>query len=413
MNTDPHPGDDARSWGVGKLALIALGTVLLVWLIVRSFAVASSGLLAQRLAPNSGEAMIAASDLQALPGDRLPGSVQLALLHRAALSAPLRYEPFFAQAIVDRAAGRWTDALRAGEAARDREPRAVAVRGLLVEAYLHQRRYLAAIAQLGAIVDRSGDANPDLLKLLTLLADDPGTAGYVGRALRTNPRWRSSFVDYAGAHAENKGLLFKALLAGSTAVAITEQQASQTSFVNSLVAAGDYQRAYLAWVNFLPPQDVRHVDAIYDGNFRGFGGGSPFNWTFASNENAAVERSRDTALPGGTALDVQFYGGGTTTLATQTLLVPPGDYTFTATAMGSSGSHFGGALSWGITCLPSGVVIPLARMTKFPTTPFRVTQRVTIPADRCTAQQLMLTGEPGEVSSLIAAQFNHVALIGQ
>lgn len=413
MNADTVTRDDATTLSIGRLALIVIGGLLLIWLIVRSLAIASGGVWATKFARDSGEAIITASGIEALPGDRIPDPAQMALLRSAARNAPLRYEPFLAQGVVDRASGRWADALRAGEAARDREPRAVAIRGLLLEAYMRQRRYPAAIAQLNALVDRNGDATPDLLRVLTLLADNPQTSGYVAQALRVNPRWRSLFVDYAGEHSRNKGLLFKALLAHSPAVAAAEQQASEASFVNSLVASGDYQRAYLAWVNFLPPQDTRHVDAIYDGEFRGFGGGPPFNWVLTSDENAVVERTRDTVLGGGTALDVQYYGRTPTKLAQQILLVPPGDYVFSGAAVASSDSQFGGALAWNLACLPSGTTIPLIRLTKFSTTRFRIAQRVTIPAEGCVAQQLVLTGEPGEIASLIAAQFNHIALVSR
>lgn len=407
-------GDGFPYW---QRALLVIGMIAVVWLIVRSTALAIVGSagaapLARIVAPDSAAALIDTSGIRMAPARR-PTGAQRSLLRRAAERSPLRYEPFYAQALVEQSAGRWPQAVRAGESARDRQPRTVAVRGMLLQAYLRQGRYAQAILEMNAIMARSVTANENLLQLLTMLSDEPRTSAYVEAALRKNPRWRAPFIEYAGIHAANKAPLFKTLVTAPAGDSADQQRVNQTAFVNGLVQAGDYERAYLAWVNFLSPEDVARVQPVYDGDFRGYGGVAPFNWTLTNSASATTERTRDTILTGGHALDVQFFGGSATDLATQTLLVPPGTYDFSALASGSNDSRFGGALYWQITCLPSGKTTQLARLTNFPTAAFRIGGRIIVSESGCVAQKLTLRGEAGEISALIAAQFTDIRLVAR
>lgn len=402
-------GIDGPGW-----AILAAG-LLAVWLVLRSMAVmladtGGSAALAGLIAPDSVAHLVAAAAVDDLRPGQLPTPAQSTLLGRVAIRAPLRYEPFFARTLGDEVNGRWPAALRAGEEARAREPRAPFVRALLLEAYLHESRYAAAIGELNAIVARSGTANDQLLHLLTLLADNPGTASLVERAMRDNPRWRAVFIDYAGNQGRNKALLFKSLTTPVAGVSAAEERTSREGFLRALVGAGDYDRAYLAWVNFLTPALAARVQPVYDGDFSESTAPAPFNWTFAGDGSAAAERTRDTGLPGGTALDVQFFGTGASDIASETLLLSPGDYGFSARASGSDASRFGGRLDWRLLCRPSGTVLPIVTLSSFPARPFMVRGTVKIPEVGCQAQQLVLHGEPGDVASVTAVQFNGLRL---
>lgn len=405
-----------KSW---QLACLAVGSLLVIWLIVRSMAVLSAGdgqgdaRFARAVAPDSAAALIGRSGIDNSDGSSVPTAGQLAVLRRAATRAPLRYEPFLAASIVAQHHQQWLEAERSAEAARDRQPRAVAVRGILLQSYLQEGQYGKAIGEMNAIVARSDRGTETLMQLLTLLADNRNTAGYVQTALNANPRWRSLFVDYASREGTNKQLLFQSLIQPPAGVSASQQQSNQTSFINALVNSGDYEKAYLAWINFLPHADVRHVAAIYDGDFRGYEGPPPFNWSFASDAAGAAERTNDSSLPGKSALDVQFFGTGPSQLASELLFVTPGNYSFSALAEGTSESRFGGTLYWELTCLPSNSVIQLAQISSFPSAPFRISKALTVPAAGCSAQRLVLRGQPGDISALVSAQFTGLKLAGR
>jgi len=163
-------------------------------------------------------------------------------------------------------------------------------------------------------------------------------------------------------------------------------------------------------VNFLSPADGEKVRAIYDGDFRGLPGVEPFNWSFVSNEVASAERRSDSALPGHSALDVNFFGSDSAVIATQTLFVQPGAYMFRMIGTADGGGQFAGKLHWQLTCIPGNATSTLTTIDRFDGRTVTFQHPVDIPQQGCEAQKLSLVGEPGEVSTLIHAQFTGLRL---
>lgn len=396
-----------------RKSIVAALALLVAWLAVRTAIVGQTAniapAVARSVAPGDPAALIAAANYP--NGDlKPPTAEEAALLDRAVRRNPLYYEPFLANAAFAAAHGEHRRAERLGEAARARDPRVVATHLLLLTEYARSGDLRAAVAEMTPLAAISGVAGPALAAALTTISRTPQGERVVEAALRTNPRWRSAFVRQPAGSSE--GLAFRTLAAAPRGVPQAQNDDDRTSFLMRLVQAGDYQRAYLAWVNFLPASQSQ-TGAIYDGSFAKLPGLQPFNWTLTSNELGTAERRSDSALPGGTALDVNFFGGGETTLATETLFVQPGNYTFSLNGVADGGGKFAGALHWQLTCLPSGATTPLVTVSEFSGRPFQASQPVTIPPSGCAAQQLSLTGEPGEVSTLLHAQFNGLRLVAR
>lgn len=396
------PARGPRFWVVGAVALV------LAWLVAR---VAVAGALAQdapgaalALWPNNPPALIARSGY--VGGS--PSPTQSALLDRAARTDPLYPQPYLAAAARAAATGDHVRAVRLGEAARARDPRSLPTHLLLLEEYARVGDIRAVVAEMAPFATLAGGTAPALGQALDAVAQTPRGAEVIAAALRTNPSWRGAFL--AQARGAGERLAFRTLARPPAGASSYDQAQDRSSFLQRLVSAGDYERAYLAWVNFLPPGAAAQVSAIYDGSFRGLPGVAPFGWTLAGSEAATAEPRTDSSLPGRTALDVNFFGNDAATVATQTLFVQPGPYLFTMIGAADAGGAFPGRLSWRLQCLPSGQVIPLATMGQFTGRPFAVRRPVDLPAAGCRAQQLSLTGDPGEVSTLVHAQFTGLAL---
>ncbi len=397
-----------------RKAIVAAVAAVLVVLILRTAAVLAIGEarpeLALRVASGNPVALIGASGYYA-SAPKPPSPDQLAQLRRAALADPLYPEPFLAAAAQEASAGHGEQAIRLAQAARARDPRWLPVHGLLLQQYAQRGDLNAAVATmtpLAALSDQSGAA---VAQSLEAIAGDPRGAKVIAAAMRTNPHWRAYFVRQA--HGPAGSLAFQTLAAPPAGVGEADQRQDRTSFLLQLIQARDYQRAYLAWVNFLPTAQAANVAAIYDGDFAGLPGLEPFNWSLTNNEAASAQRRADSALPGRTALDISFFGNEAATIATETLLLQPGTYRFDAVGEADGGGNFAGTLQWRLVCLPSGAAQPLASVKQFSGKPFALHVPVTVPAQGCGAQQISLSGDPGEVATLIHAQFTGLRMMAR
>ncbi len=397
-----------------RKGIVAALSLVLAALIVRGAAVGALADarpdLALKIAPGDPVSLIAASGYDP---DRpsSPTPAQAATLARAAARDPLYPEPYLASATAAAARGDDRRSIALAEAARARDPRLLATHALLLQEYARVGDLPRAIATMNSLALLSGNVSPALAASMAKVAEDPRGAQVIAAALRSNPRWRGAFVRQA--NGPGASLAFQTLVSTPGGVPEAETRQDRASFLGQLVQNGQYQRAYLAWVNFLPPARIGEVATIYDGDFADLPGLEPFNWSLISNEAATAERRADSPLPGQKALDVNFFGNNPATIAMQTLLAAPGTYRFTLVGEADAAGTFAGALRWQLTCLPSQSVKSLATVTRFDAKPFRVSQPVTIPAQGCAAQQLSLLGDPGEVATLIHAQFTGLALTPQ
>ena len=306
---------------------VALGAAVLAWLVVRNAAIGlvAAGLPPPAIARGDPTALIATSGYDRQAGT-VPSAHQTDLLARAADGDALYYQPLLARAAALDARGNRAGAIRLAEIARSRDPRALAVRVFLLERYLRQGRVDAAVAEMNPIAQLANGSGAPLMQMLSTLSQDPHGAEVVAKALRSNPAWRDAFVRQASG--AGQALAFRTLATPPSTIADDTMRGNREAFLARLIAAGDYSKAYLAWINFLPPGQAEKVQAIYDGSFANLPGVAPFNWTLSSDETAVAQRVSDSSLPGRTALDVNYFGNDTAVIATETLLVPPGNYSF-------------------------------------------------------------------------------------
>ncbi|MGH6740525.1 MAG: tetratricopeptide repeat protein, partial [Bradyrhizobium sp.] len=388
-----------------RLALFLPVAFALIWLILRQtlllIAAAGSGLQFPSLWPISGATVIAQSDVHALAATNGDAAVATRL-GDALLDDPLASEPFYANALLRVRRGNHVAAIRMLEETRRREPRWVSPRLLLAQQYVVAGRVRQAVDEIAGLVQLGTGVTPQLIEALIPLSNDPSTRGAVLSALRRNPRLRQAFVAYVGAKGGDAGFLFNSLVAAPNKASLSDEQAA---VVSMLVASGDYQRAYLAWINFLPASALSGIAFVYDGNFAGLPGPQPFNWKLSNSGSASAELTRKSSLPQGTALEASYFTEQPDTLAEQTLVLEPGSYVFSYSAVGSRDGDMGGALGWSIRCLGKAGT-ELLQSFLLPAQPRRLAARFIIPASDCPAQKISLVGTSGDVPATIHAEYS-------
>lgn len=309
----------------------------------------------------------------------------------------------FTRAALETALG--SDAGRSGEMMREllrRNPRSRPARLWLMQAALKQGDVPGAVAQIDRLMALDPQARdryfPALAELARLPAGERAVAGLLARS----PPWREYFLAFLTTRDVGRDLIFRLSLTSGKAVA---DSVAQAALLQSMIAAGNHQGAYLAWINLLPKDAVTKVTPIYDGEFAGLPGPKPFNWTFVDGQvaSAGIER--------GQGLQVDYAGTQDVQIAAQTLLLEPGAYQFEYVAHGSDASQDGGTLSWRLSCVAGNRVILDLPVTGLTDQNKGRRARFAVP-EGCQAQQLVLAGAAGTFPASRSVTFARVAATG-
>jgi len=336
--------------------------------------------------------------------------VQIKALDRVAREAPLLHQPLLAHARLAAQQGRDQQAIELARGARRLQPRSVDVLRLLFVEYLRTGRVDDAVSVAQPLTALDQRQKADVARIFVLLAQDSKFAPAVALGLRRNPPWRSPFLTFAIRSPEMFDFVFHTLASPLASQSVERTNRERSTLLSAMINDRDYRRAYLAWIDFLPPQQLSRVAPIYDGSFTGEPGPRPFNWTLERNSDATAERVTDSTLPGATALRISYSGQNDTAIASQILMVPPGRYAFFATGRASAEGALAGSLIWQLQCLPAGPVIELARYSTFPTGAFQTRNTALVPSRDCLAQKLTLRAVRGDIATPISAEFTNLSL---
>ncbi|MES2058569.1 MAG: hypothetical protein V4564_21710 [Pseudomonadota bacterium] len=229
---------------------------------------------------------------------------------------------------------------------------------------------------------------PSYVPILARLAKDRRNISQIAAALRGNPGWREPFLSALQAGGFDPAIRFAIMDAGNSKVYAIDRE--RAAFVADLIAKADYERAYLAWISYLPESALANVDTPYDAQFRGMPGPPPFNWQLTSVDGDRAETNK--------GLDLSYSGRKPVTLASQVVVLQPGGYrlnSMIANASSEGPPTSGTTLTWRASCLPGNAIIgELALDTNVTgkpqlSAPFDV-------AETCQAVSLSLTGGASE-----------------
>ncbi len=332
---------------IRRVAIFALGLLLALLVVLAAIIGASrgqDGLFARPLLDGTALADAAMERYRRL------GKVDdatLALGRAALIRAPILATPLVLKGADALNKGDVAGALRLAEEAVRRDPRSRAGRTLRMLACLQANQPACAIADIDRLLALAPGQWPVLFDLLRRIALDPVGRPALEAHFRRGPLWRGGFIQRLSVSGVDPAIVFaltNAATAGAQASAARNTTADQTALLASLLKRRDYERAYLAWIGFLPESALADVAFIYDGRFRNRPGPLPFNWALANNDKGLAE-----FLPGG-GVRADFYASqGGTNLVRQTAILPPGKYRLSVNAAGKIDPETA-TLTWTIQC---------------------------------------------------------------
>jgi tetratricopeptide (TPR) repeat protein len=389
----------------------ALGTVAslgLLYLVARTAAAGVSPLVAAQLPPTDFSPLLRLAIYRSLaPNQRIPGAL-VDLSRKAAVTAPLAFEPFFILARHAEQQGRWNEAIRLMEEARRRRSNFPATRLQLASYYARTGRLDDLLVELDTVLRlRPNAIDPVMGELAKLIASADGRR-VLAVALARKPVWHKQFV----AIARGKNVRPEHALGLLNEVRRVDPQGDhrleRQLVMYALLDDGQINRARAMWLASMPPQDQSRYELMANSGFRGRPIEPPFGWDFRSSDvGRAKIAGSDSPQP---HLKVEYVGGSSAILAEQALALRPGRYQFRVLARGEreTGSS---TVYWSIACGKGGA--ELVRITP-PQTPgdFRRHQSpFTVPASRCDGQHIRLHGEAGDVPGTVDMEFAGVEIL--
>jgi len=309
------------------------------------------------------------------------------LLHRSPLAdAPLVYAGIEAMADGDRAKGD-----KAFTAVLARSPRNTMARIWLAQRAIEAGDYSRAIEHLDRLIAINyGDAAA-YIDVLAGLGQLPEGAAALGTRVGASPAWGEAVVRRLNNDLPDYQTLLQLNVAAPGA---------QPAFLQRLVREQGVELAFIAWLSFLPPEELAGLQWPYDATFEGRPAPEPFNWS--------LQRDQAELTPGG-GLYVTYQGRGRPVLASQTILLGPGLYRFEAEMDGSI-KDSGGGLAWALQCLPSAQELAAVKAVGLNDKPRVLEFDFTVPGEACSAQKLILRGDPGEFPLWARVTVHRVAI---
>lgn len=255
---------------------------------------------------------------------------------------------------------------------------------------LQKRDFDGALGPMDALLRTQQGLEPGAAKILVQLATLPSGLNAVVNALAAAPPWRLSALTELCAHLTSTDQLiaiYRRLDQTAHRVTVAELR----PYLDRLIAAHLYSDAYEDWVLMGQTKQLAALEQQpYNGDFALDPSGLPFDWTLDSVPGARIDIVKAPDQPN-RALHLQFSGARIDFAnVSEVLLLSPGDYHFTGSAMTKDLQTTRG-LWWRIVCLPaSGTALaetPLVSGTKSWSV-FDVDFH--IPRSGCEAQKLSL-----------------------
>ncbi len=218
----------------------------------------------------------------------------------------------------------------------------------LMLAAFQRKDYAVAVQHADALLRTRSDVSKDVMPLLAYMAENKDARDEVKKALLANPPWRSSFLTVlAQASADPRTAVELLLVMRSTGEPPTADDLRNN--VRALVARGQYDLAYFAWLEYLPPAHLTSTGLLFNGSFELTPSGVPFDWSIGPGVGATVEIADDPEQDGRRALLIDFgYGRVEFPAVLQLIVLAPGTYLFKGREKGELVGKRG--LVWRIAC---------------------------------------------------------------
>lgn len=220
---------------------------------------------------------------------------------------------------------------------------------------------------------------------LARMAEDEAGNQEIKKLLATNPPWRRAFFSQLGASltdAQTPLDLFLSLKGSSAPPTIDELNFYQSFLFQHKL----YDLAYNAWLQFLPPNELASAGFLFNGAFEQKPSGSPFDWRTFPGANVIVDFAARPQSATNHALIVDLGPGRVDFRGvSQTIVLPPGDYTVKGSFMGEI--HGPRGVQWSARCLDGSAPLGQSKMILGSFPDWRAFEfPVIVPENGCSAQ---------------------------
>jgi tetratricopeptide (TPR) repeat protein len=381
----------ARGIAVSVLALLAS------WQVIRSAVVSATAKrnpdIAERVWPSQPQlnfalAMAEIGRAAAAGKASMPASA-LRRAEQASNRAPLAIEPFLIKGALAQTEGRSDLAERLFVEARRRDPRSPAARYFLAERYFVTGRVSAGLNEFLALARLVPGGSQLVVPGLAQYARTPEAIAHLRTIFAANPEIGQAVLAELASDASNADLIARITgpqLAGNGDM---PAPAWQARLLDSLIQRGEFVQAQSLWSRI---SGIRPANppSLINPSFARINAPPPFNWTFGSGGFGVAEPAD------GGQLRVIYYGRESGDLASELLLLRPGQYRIAMKVSGDASGASG--LEWSIACEPSKArvaTVPLGAATPAGN---MISAKFAVPAEDCRAQWLKLSGAPKDVA---------------
>jgi hypothetical protein len=227
--------------------------------------------------------------------------------------------------------------------------------------------------------------------LIARLVETDAARPHLIEHMAARPNWRQPIFEAMLPSVTNHNAVLDLILGlGRQGSPLTHVE--MFGYLQFLLGKGQYDVAYYAWLQQLPPEQLAVAGNIFNGSFDLVGGGLAFDWAIQSGPSFSASLVTLPEQGPSRALKIEFGSGRVRIGAVQQLLVlAPGRYRLTARVRGEMQARKG--LQWQIACftLDDGRTLGV-------TTPFIGTQRTwrelslsfEVPEKHCQSQRLRL-----------------------
>ena len=250
--------------------------------------------------------------------------------------------------------------------------------------------YKTAIFYADALLRTNPGLAPFVVPLLAHFAEQPVSKELINQTLESNPPWRNVFFEYLPSGISDARTPLDLLLALRTSSAPPDAKEID-DYLSILIAHKFYDLAYYAWLQFLPPDELRSAGLLFNGDFEVRPSGSPFDWTIKQGSGVTVDIVPTPENAEGHALLIEFlFGRVDYHSVSELVLLAPGTYRFDGQYRGKIAGPRG--MKWRLVCAGDAETrIGESPMISGVTSAWKDVQFIfTVPAADCRAQYVRL-----------------------
>jgi hypothetical protein len=208
--------------------------------------------------------------------------------------------------------------------------------------------YKTAVFYADALLRTNPGLAPFVVPLLAHFAEQPASKELINQTLEGNPPWRNVFFEYLPSGISDARTPLDLLLALRTSPAPPDAKEID-DYLSILIAHKFYDLAYYAWLQFLPPDQLRSAGLLFNGDFEVRPSGSPFDWTIKQGSGVTIDIVPTPDKAEGHALLIEFlFGRVDYHSVSELVLLAPGTYRFDGQYKGKIAGPRG--MKWRLVC---------------------------------------------------------------